>query len=289
MSLIEAQEVVRTFGSGARQVQAVERISLSVEAGEHVSVVGPSGCGKSTLLDMLCGLDSPTSGRVLWEGRAGSPRGRVAALPQGGALLGWRTVIDNVAVAARIAGISRKESRARALSLLTEFGLDRFANHYPAQLSGGMRARVAFLRTVLAGRPAIALDEPFAALDALTREEVQEWLLEALPDQTAMVLVTHDIAESVLLGDRVVVLSSAPARIVGEVTVPEGVARAEDRSSPEFVRTVQRIRDLLRTGRRASDAVDSNLYATGRSQSVRGSQPFERIRYERIHRGNSRG
>jgi NitT/TauT family transport system ATP-binding protein len=188
-------------------------VTLRVGPGETVAVVGPSGCGKSTLLDLVCGLQAPDAGRV----RAGE----AVLMPQRDGLLPWLTAEDNAGLALRVAGASREEARAAARRHFAAFGLAGFERTRPAGLSGGMRQRVAFLRTLLAGRPVLCLDEPFGALDALTRMQMQDWLAEALVrEPRTTLLVTHDVEEAALLADRIVLLSPRPGRVVGELEVP---------------------------------------------------------------------
>jgi ABC-type nitrate/sulfonate/bicarbonate transport system ATPase subunit len=196
-------------------------IDLSIAAGETVALVGPSGCGKSTLLAIAA--------RVLVDGRQASGRpGVVALMLQRDLLLEWRTVLGNVLLAPELAGRARG-SRAAALALLERHGLGQFAEHYPHALSGGMRQRVALVRTLLAERPVLALDEPLAALDAQARLDAQAWLEAALEERGgAVLLVTHDVDEAVRLADRVVVLSQRPARIVAVVPVPLPRPRDEE-------------------------------------------------------------
>ncbi len=173
---------------------------------------GPSGCGKTTLLELVCGLQEPDSGTV----RAAP----AVLMPQRDLLLPWLTAIDNAALALRVAGASRAEARERAHPLFAAFGLEGFERARPDELSGGMRQRVAFLRTLLSGKPVLCLDEPFGALDALTRREMQEWLAGALArEPRTVLLVTHDVEEAALLADRIVVLSSRPGRVVAELPV----------------------------------------------------------------------
>jgi ABC-type nitrate/sulfonate/bicarbonate transport system ATPase subunit len=205
---VEIERVTRRFGA----VTALD--GLSLRAGEHevVCVVGPSGCGKSTLLELVCGLQAPDAGTV-----AGAP---AVYMPQRDLLLPWWGALDNAALPLRVAGQSRAAARARAQPLFAELGLAGFERARPDALSGGMRQRVAFLRTLLSGKPVLALDEPFAALDALTRAEVQRWLEQALARAPRTVLlVTHDVEEAVVLGDRVVVLSPRPGRVVAELAI----------------------------------------------------------------------
>ncbi len=201
-------------------VPAVDGLSFEVDAGEVVALVGPSGCGKTTLLELICGLTAPDAGTV-----AADP---AVLMPQRDQLLPWLTALDNAALAPRLAGASRHAARAVAAPLFERFGLRGFEGARPDELSGGMRQRVAFLRTLLAGKPVLCLDEPFAALDALTREELRTWLAGALAQEPRTVLlVTHDVEEAAVLADRILVLSARPARVVAEVAVttprPRGV------------------------------------------------------------------
>ena len=202
-------------------VAALRGISLDVAAGEFVAVAGPSGCGKSTLLELVCGLAAPDAGRV------DAPP--AALMPQRDALLPWASALDNAALALRVAGVPRAEARARAHEHFAAFGLEGFEHARPAALSGGMRQRVAFLRTLLAGRPVLCLDEPFGALDALTRLSLQRWLADALArEPRTVLLVTHDVEEAVLLADRVVLLTPRPGTIADVLEVPLARPRARD-------------------------------------------------------------
>ena len=187
-------------------------------------VVGASGCGKSTLLELICGLQAPDAGSV-----AADP---AVLMPQRDLLLPWLGALDNAALALRVGGVGREAARRRAWPLFERFGLAGFERARPAQLSGGMRQRVAFARTLLAGKPVLALDEPFAALDALTRQEMQGWLARALAvEPRTVVLVTHDVEEAIVLGDRVVVMSPRPGRAVVELEIElERPRRRTDRA-----------------------------------------------------------
>jgi ABC-type nitrate/sulfonate/bicarbonate transport system ATPase subunit len=194
------------------RVAALEGISLHAAHGELLAVVGPSGCGKSTLLELLCGLQSPDSGSISCP--------PAVLMPQRDLLLAWLNALDNAALALRIAGLSRQQARARAGTLFVELGLDGFQDARPHELSGGMRQRVAFLRTLLAGKPLLCLDEPFGALDAITRCEMQDWLAQTLAHEPhTVVLVTHDVEEAILLADRVAVLSARPGRVIAQLEV----------------------------------------------------------------------
>ncbi len=202
---------------------ATDDISFAVPHSQFVTIIGPSGCGKSTLFGVLAGLLLPASGdaRVHGSSVVGVP-GQVGYMPQRDALLPWRTVLDNVTLGAEIAGgkAAAQAARTEARARLPLFGLEAFASAYPATLSGGMRQRAALLRTVLTKRDVLLLDEPFGALDALTRATLQEWLLDVWGRERQTVLfVTHDIDEAVFLADRVLVLTPRPGRICADIAV----------------------------------------------------------------------
>jgi len=222
---------------------AVEDLDLQVESGSFAALVGPSGCGKSTVLRVLAGLLAPDGGSVAVDGAdvAGRP-GATAWLPQRDALLPWRRVLGNAVLGAEMHGVPRAEAEATARALLDRFGLGGTEQQWPSELSGGMRQRVAVLRAFLTPAPVLLLDEPFGALDALTRRQMQSWLQEVLADETAggrrtVVLVTHDVEEALLLSDRVLVSSPAPGRIVADVPVAFARPRMADLvADPAFVR-----------------------------------------------------
>ncbi|CAB4791654.1 MAG: ATP-binding cassette domain-containing protein [Actinobacteria bacterium] len=204
-------------------LSVIENLNLHVERGEFVSILGPSGCGKSTLFSVLTGIEQASVGEVLIDGQplaqAGSP---FAWMPQRDVLFPWRTVADNVGLGFQVAGKhKKKEARERAIDLLPTFGLEDFADSHPYQLSGGMRQRVALARTIAQDRDILLLDEPFGALDALTRTELQLWLDEIWErERWTVILITHDVREAVLLSDRIYVFSDRPAQIVAEFEVP---------------------------------------------------------------------
>ena len=243
---LAARGVTRRFGS----VTALEGLDLTVREGEVVALVGPSGCGKSTLLELIAGLQEPDGGSVSAGGHDDA-EGRLrtcAYMPQRDLLLPWRDGLSNAALALECAGVPRAEARRRAVPLFERFGLREFESALPSELSGGMRQRVAFMRTLLAGRPILLLDEPFGALDSLTRAGMQEWLAQALRDEPrTVVLVTHDVEEALFLADRVAVLSPRPGRVVAEIEVP--LARPRERretvTSPEFAALRERAMESL--------------------------------------------
>lgn len=200
----------------------LDEISLFIRPGEFVSIVGPSGAGKSTILNLLTGALTPDRGQILFNASPLSPgRHRFAFMPQRDALMPWRRIIDNATLGLEVAGMSRSAARAKVQPMFGQFGLDGFEFHYPAQLSGGMRQRAALLRTVVQAKPILLLDEPFGALDALTRTQMQRWLAEMWTrHRWTVLLITHDVREAALLSDRVYVLSPRPARIDRTIPVP---------------------------------------------------------------------
>jgi ABC-type nitrate/sulfonate/bicarbonate transport system ATPase subunit len=217
-------------------VQALDGVSLAAAPREVVAVVGPSGCGKSTLLELVCGLEAPDDGTI-----ASAP---AALMPQRDGLLPWLPALDNAALALRVGGTGRAAARAAAHEHFAAFGLEGFERARPRELSGGMRQRVAFLRTLLAGRPVLCLDEPFGALDALTRAQMQRWLADALErEPRTVLLVTHDVEEAVLLADRVVLLSPRPGQVVATLEVP--LARPRHRTDADVVALRERALEAL--------------------------------------------
>jgi ABC-type nitrate/sulfonate/bicarbonate transport system ATPase subunit len=237
---LETRGLGQAFAAPAGEdLVALDGVDLRLEAGEFVSIVGPSGCGKSTLFKILAGLLEPSRGSVLLDGAEPEPGllGRIGYLPQQDLLMPWRTLLDNVALGLELNGVPRAEARRRAREQLPRFGLEGFERRRPADLSGGMRQRAALLRTFLAGREVMLLDEPFGALDALTRQAMQEWLLELWQtDRTTILFITHDVEEALHLSDRVYVMSARPGRIERCVDVPLPRPRTfEMTASPEFV------------------------------------------------------
>lgn len=235
--LIELRQVSKTFGT----VKALQDLEVSIRPGELVTVVGPSGCGKSTLFNILAGLEEPDPGNILRlkgvSSAASDLLGKVSFMPQRDLLLPWRNVIDNAILALEIEGMPRAEARKLAMDMLPEFGLAGFEAQYPNQLSGGMRQRVALMRTFLFKRDLMLLDEPFGALDALTRTMMQRWLLDVWQKHKRTVLfITHDVDEAIFLGDRVLVMTARPGRVKLEQVVELPRPRKADIvTSPEFI------------------------------------------------------
>jgi NitT/TauT family transport system ATP-binding protein len=247
---VALEGVGKRFGDGPTAVEAVTGIDLTVAAGEFVSLIGPSGCGKSTLLRIVANLIEPTEGSVLVNGKP-ARRARLdqdygIAFQQAG-LLEWRTVQGNVELPLGLHGVGREERRAQALELLELVGLTEFAGHRPSQLSGGMQQRVAIARA-LARRPALLLmDEPFGALDEMTRERMQSELIRICAETSAaVVFVTHSIPEAVFLSQRVVVMSPRPGQITEVVDVPLAARDEDTREAEEFFAAITDVREALR-------------------------------------------
>ncbi|GHA26270.1 ABC transporter [Devosia pacifica] len=221
---LELQHVSKRFGN----VAVLDDISLDVPKGAFVSILGPSGSGKSTILKLLTGAFGSDGGQISFDGAPLDPSNRhFAFMPQRDALMPWRRILDNTTLGLEVAGLSRGEARQKVLPLFAEFGLEGFEQHYPAQLSGGMRQRAALLRTVVQQRDMLLLDEPFGALDALTRMKMQRWLAGMWArHRWTVLLITHDVREAALLSDRVYVLSSRPARVVRQLDIPLDHPRA---------------------------------------------------------------
>ncbi|MCI0851221.1 MAG: ABC transporter ATP-binding protein [Chloroflexi bacterium] len=239
----------------------LEDINLSVGRGEFVALVGPSGCGKSTLLNLISGVLAPGAGQIKVVNTAknlknqdrserASRLGHVSYMQQKDLLLPWRTVSENGRLGLELRGVGAAETDTRVKRLAESFGLSDVLGSMPWQLSGGMRQRVALLRALLPDNPVLLLDEPFGALDAITRSGLQQWLLNVLDrSEKAILLVTHDVEEAILLADRVLIMAPAPGRIVAEVviTLDSGTARnLEASTTPEFVEMKKRILGILR-------------------------------------------
>jgi ABC-type nitrate/sulfonate/bicarbonate transport system ATPase subunit len=233
----------------------LDGLDLTAPSGQFVALLGPSGCGKSSVLRVLAGLLVPDSGEAFVGGQSVSGRpGSCALQPQRDTLLPWRRCLDNATLGAEVAGVPREEARAAALALWDRFGLTGYEQAWPAELSGGMRQRLALLRAFLAPREVILLDEPLGALDAITRRDLQVWLEGVWDtDPRSVLLVTHDVDEALMLSDRVVVLSDRPARVVADVPVSLPRPRRADLvADPAFAALRAQVLDTLRAGHRTS-------------------------------------
>jgi NitT/TauT family transport system ATP-binding protein len=242
-------------GHSFGELEAIRSLDVSLPRREVLGLVGPSGCGKSTLLELIAGLREPGRGEIAVDGATDARErlARCAYMPQRDLLLPWYGALDNAALALRNRGLRRAAARERAAGLFDRLGLGGFEDAAPSELSGGMRQRVAFARTVLAGKPVLLLDEPFASLDAITRAQMQEWLGSALAaEPRSVLLVSHDVEEALYLCDRVAVLSARPARLVAELRAP--APRAEDRDAavtdPAFTAVREEALVALREGSR---------------------------------------
>ena len=242
----------KVFNAGStRAVEALVDVSLTVRAGEFVSLIGPSGCGKSTLLRLVANLIEPSSGEIIVNGKPAAVARREQdygmAFQQAG-LFDWRTVARNVELPLELKGWDKRRRRERALEMLRLVKLEDFAEHRPWQLSGGMQQRVAIARALAANPPLLLMDEPFGALDEMTREHMQAELLRICAEaETSVVFVTHSIPEAVYLSDRVVVMSPRPGRITTIVDVDLGGDRSVDtRENPRFFATITEVREALR-------------------------------------------
>lgn len=231
---------------------------LIVPMGQTTVLIGPSGCGKSTLLNMICGLDEPSEGSisVLGASSCAERLARCAWMPQRDLLLPWRDVLGNAALALENRGMRPAAARRQVAPLVARFGLAGFEDKRPAQLSGGMRQRVSFLRTLVAGKQVLLLDEPFGALDSITRADLQQWLRSALDaEPRTVVLVTHDVEEALLLGRQVVVMSPRPGRIAATFDVNPAIAEGSRRDAlrrPEFTALRDEVLAVLEDGMAAS-------------------------------------
>jgi len=246
---LSIDRICKSYDLDGRPVQILQDISLTVWPEEFVTLLGPSASGKSTLFNIIVGLEDPDEGVIRLDGEIVSKRtGRVAYMPQKDLLLPWRTVLGNVILGPEIAGVAREEATRQARELIPLFGLAGFENSYPSMLSGGMRQRAALLRTFLYHKDILLLDEPFGALDTLTRMDLQEWLLEVWEQfKQTILFITHDVDEAIFLSDRVYVMTPRPGRIRDVVSV--GLGRPRQRAMeniPEFIRLRERLLSILR-------------------------------------------
>jgi NitT/TauT family transport system ATP-binding protein len=268
---LEFRRVVKSFPPRRRwdePVVAVRDVSFSVGDGEVVSLVGPSGCGKSTLLNLAAGLDQPNAGVVLVDGKpARNPSPHVAIMLQKDMLLPWRTIIENVNLGQEIHGVSKSQRNRRSHEILVRYRLGDFAEHYPHQLSGGMRQRAALARTMVMSPAVVLLDEPFSALDAQTKMVLQDDLARVLAEEgTTALFITHDINEGLALSDRLLVMSPRPGTIIHEVIIdmPERARPFRRRGDPRMNAYMMQILRLLGLGMPDQD-VDSSCFESAQT------------------------
>jgi NitT/TauT family transport system ATP-binding protein len=255
---IELINVEKRFGAGSGATLALSGVNLAIERGSFVSLCGPSGCGKSTLLSMVLGLQEATAGEVRVEGeRVRAPSMKIGTVFQDASLMPWRTVVSNILYPVELRKLPLQRYRERAMELLELTGLQKFAGHYPAQLSGGMRQRVAICRALICDPDILLMDEPFSALDALTREEISVELQSIWSRHSKTVLfVTHSIREAVFLSDRVIVMGLAPGRIVEEFAIDlERPRTFAIETHPRFNHLIHEVRESISRGRVPAQAV----------------------------------
>ena len=245
---VEISGIQKTFQSARGAVQALTETSLAIAQGQFVSIVGPSGCGKSTLLSLIAGLDAPSAGRILIEGQeVRGPHDSLGVVFQRDLLLDWRTAMDNVLLQVEMRDLPSRDYAARARELLDMVGLQGFHGSYPRELSGGMRQRVAICRALLHNPLLLLMDEPFGALDAISRDRLNVDLGRICSEtKKTVVFITHSINEAVFLGDRVVVMSSRPGKVVADLSIE--VPHPRDlsfRESPEFAGYVRQVRKIF--------------------------------------------
>ncbi len=233
---LELNDIKKSFG----ETEVIRGVSLQVSEGEHVTVLGPSGCGKSTMMNILTGVQRTDGGEV-------TVRGSIGYMQQKDLLLPWKTCLGNVILPAIISGVPGAEAEEKALPYFKEFQIDGYENKYPGEMSGGMRQRAAFLRTFLSSGDILLLDEPFGAVDSITRGNLQQWLLKVSADlKLTILMITHDVEEAILLSDRIYVLSDKPCSIKDEISID---FCGEDKRSrlfePEFLELKKRILDDL--------------------------------------------
>ncbi|MGZ0039374.1 ABC transporter ATP-binding protein [Paenibacillus ottowii] len=285
---LELDGISLAFREKRSSLPVLQNISLTVKPGEFVSLIGPSGSGKSTLFHIIGGLLQPQQGRIRMHGRdITGERGHISYMPQQPALFPWRTTLDNILLgqenaprkdaAASSRSVSERERRKEALQWLEQVGLGKFAKAYPHTLSGGMQQRAAFLRALLSPQELMLLDEPFSALDALTRADMQQWLLQMWEKNRRSVLfITHSIEEALLLSDRIYVLSARPASVVHVVDVPFPRPRREEITlDPRFVEWKRTMTGWMREEKYKLDDNINNAEGVHKNTSDGGVNHYE--------------
>lgn len=242
--ILQAEHIAKAYG----EKKVLQDISVTLNQGELVCLLGVSGVGKTTLFNILSGLSMPDSGRVLLDGNdITGETGHLSYMLQKDLLLPHKTVLDNVALPLRLAGKKKKEARQEADAYFAQFGLEGTQKKYPVQLSGGMRQRAALLRTYMCGDPVALLDEPFSALDTLTKTAMQEWYLKVMEEiKLSTLFITHDIDEAILISDRIYIMKGTPAMITDELVIQEPKPRnGEFLLSDAFMEYKRKIKSLL--------------------------------------------
>lgn len=242
---LETRQIAKTYG----EKKIIEDISLHLEEGEIVGLLGASGAGKTTLFHVISGLVKPDSGSVWLDGQeiTGKP-GKISYMLQKDLMMPYKTILENVSLPLRIQGTKKQEAVAMAQKHFSEFGLEGTENKYPSQLSGGMRQRAALLRTYLASQGVALLDEPFSALDAITKSKMHQWYLEIMEQiSLSTVFITHDIDEAILLSDRIYLMTGNPGKLTREIHIEEPKPRREAfMLSPQFIQYKREIMDSLK-------------------------------------------
>jgi len=243
---IKLSRIIKSFHRNGSSLKVLDGLDVEAAEGELVSIVGPSGCGKSTLFNIVSGLVVPDGGDIYLGGRkVDNCQGMVSYMQQKDLLLPWRTVLGNAVLGLEIAGVPKKDARREAERLLIEFGLEGFEKYYPSRLSGGMRQRAALVRTILTKKGLMLLDEPFGALDAMTRSAMQEWLLKAWREHGKTILfITHDVEEAIILSDRIYVLTPRPGRV--RATFEVDLERPRTITETSFVKLKANLLGILR-------------------------------------------
>lgn len=249
-SALQFKNITFSYENDKSPAAILKNMNLDINDGEFISIIGPSGSGKSTLFKLVTGLEQPTEGEIFLRNQLATNRlGQVGYMPQQDLLLPWRTIIENAALPLEIKGVKKREAHKQVLGLLEEFGLKGVENCFPSDLSGGMRQRVSFLRTILSGSNVLLLDEPFSALDAITRLSLQEWLLAQWQKRKETILfITHDVNEALFLSDRIFIFTETPVTNLKEVTVPLQRPRIlKDLDRPKVIELKEALLEELRT------------------------------------------
>ncbi|WP_121661047.1 ABC transporter ATP-binding protein [Metabacillus litoralis] len=247
---LEFKNITFRYGEHSNGTPILKNMNLHIREGEFISIIGPSGSGKSTLFKLITGLEQPSEGEIFLRNRLAISRlGQVGYMPQQDLLLPWRTIMENALLPLEIKGVKKHVALQNVIELLEEFGLKGVENFYPGELSGGMRQRVSFLRTIVSGSKILLLDEPFSALDAITRLSLQEWLLSQWQKRKeTIVFITHDVNEALFLSDRILLFTETPATTLKEIIVPlERPRTLKDLNRPEVISLKDELLEDLRT------------------------------------------